>query len=196
MEGLDPVSQARFFYLAILLLALAASLVAAYRGRMGQGLQHAAIWALIFAGVVIAYGFRGQLAGELTPAGAMTVTGERIALRRGPDGHFSATLDVNGVPVRFLVDTGATSLVLTRRDAGRAGIDPSALIYSVPTMTANGPVFSAPARIDELRFGPFADRDVDAMVSGGELAVSLLGMGYLERFRILTIEGDRMLLDR
>jgi aspartyl protease family protein len=196
MQGLDPVSQARFFYLAILLLALAASLVAAYRGRLSQGLQHAAIWALIFAGVVIAYGFRGQLAGELTPAGAMTVTGERIALRRGPDGHFSATLDVNGAPVRFLVDTGATSLVLTRRDAERAGIDPAGLIYGVPTMTANGPVFSAPARIDELRFGPFSDRDVDAMVSGGELTVSLLGMGYLDRFRSLTIEGDRMLLDR
>jgi aspartyl protease family protein len=196
MDGLDPVSQARFFYLAILLLALAASVVAAYRGRMGQGLQHAAIWALIFAGVVIAYGFRGQLAGELTPVGAMTVSGERIALRRGPDGHFAATLDVNGVPVRFLVDTGATSLVLTRRDAERAGIDPAGLIYSVPTMTANGPVFSAPAQIRELRFGPHVDRDVAAMVSGGELAVSLLGMSYLDRFRTLTIEGDRMLLDR
>jgi aspartyl protease family protein len=196
MQGLDPFSQARFFYLAILLLALAASLVAAYRGRLGQGLRHAAIWALIFAGVVIAYGFRGQLADELTPAGAMTVTGERIALRRGQDGHFVATLEVNGQPVRFLVDTGATSLVLTRRDASRAGIDPDGLIYSVPTMTANGSVFSAPTRIGSLRFGPFADRDVEAMVSGGELAVSLLGMGYLDRFRSLTIEGDRMLLDR
>jgi aspartyl protease family protein len=103
---------------------------------------------------------------------------------------------VNGAAVRFLVDTGATSLVLTRRDAARAGIDPDGLVYSVPTMTANGPVFSAAAGIESLRFGPFEDRGVAAMVSGGELAVSLLGMSYLDRFRTLTIEGDRMLLDR
>ncbi len=196
MEGLDPGSQARLFYLVILGMALTAGLFVHYRGRMATGLQHAAIWGLIFAGVVIAYGFRGQLSEGLSPAGAMVVQGERIVLRRGPDGHFAATLRVNGADMRFLVDTGATSMVLTRRDAARAGLDLSGLIFSVPTMTANGTVFSAPVRLAEVRFGPHLDRDVRAMISGGELGQSLLGMSYLDGFRSIAIEGERMVLTR
>jgi aspartyl protease family protein len=196
MGGLDPQSQARFFYLAILGVVLTASALALYRGRIAQGAQHLMIWGLILAGLVIAYGFRGQLAEGLAPAGATVEAGDRIALRRGRDGHFAATLEVNGAPVRFLVDTGATSMVLARDDARRVGIDLDGLIYSVPSMTANGPVYSAPVRLAEVRFGPHVDRDVAATVSGGGLGISLLGMGYLDRFRSLTIEGDRMLLER
>jgi aspartyl protease family protein len=161
---------------------------------MGVGLQHAAIWGLIFVGAVIAYGFRDTLQTQLLGA-PQTVEGGVVLTRRG-DGHFHARAEVNGRPVEFLVDTGATALVLSRQDARRVGIDDAGLIFSVPSRTANGVVRSAPVTLDSLRLGPFEDRAVAAMVNGGDLGVSLMGMSYLDRFARVTVEGDRMRLER
>jgi aspartyl protease family protein len=196
MEGLDPGGQARLFYLLVLGMALLAGIFARYRGRLGEGLQHAGIWALIFLGVVIAYGFRGTLMGELAPAEMTTLDARRVELRRQADGHFHATLEINGRPVGFLVDTGATRMTLSRRDAERVGFDLDRLVFSQPSMTANGRVFSAPVTLDRVVFGPFVDRNVGASVNGGALDVSLLGLSYLDRFSRFSVEGDGMVLER
>ena len=177
--GLDPGSQARLFYLLIIGMALLAGLFARYRGRLGTGLQHAAIWVLLFAGVVIAYGFRDVLRDELVPETVTVLSDRSVALRRQADGHFHATLEINGRDVGFLVDTGATQMV-----------------FSQPAMTANGRIFSAPVTLERVRLGPFEDRNVGASVNGGALEVSLLGMRYLDRFRRVSVEGDRMVLER
>lgn len=196
MNGLGEFDAARLFYLSLLLLLILSGAVAAYRNRLGEGLQAAAIWTLIFLGAVIAYGFRDTLETQLTGGAGTVVTENGVALRRGADGHFHARADVNGTPVDFLVDTGASALVLSREDARRVGLDPSRLVFSLPAQTANGVVFSAPATIDSLRLGAFEDRNVMATVNGGELGVSLMGMSYLRRFARVTVEGDRMLLER
>lgn len=196
MAGIDPGSQARIFYLLILGMALLVGLFAAYRGRLSQALQHATIWVLLFLGVIIAYGFSDQIGMQLNPRSAVVLSDDRVVLRRAQDGHFHATLSVNGRDVRFLVDTGATALVLSRRDARRVGIDTGVLAFSTPSVTANGVVFSAPVRLQEVRLGPFTDTDFPAMVNGGDLDVSLLGMRYLDRFARVSVEGDRMVLER
>ena len=82
------------------------------------------IWALIFAMVVIAYGFRDVLRRELLPSAMVQVAPDAIELSRGRDGHFHAELEINGEPVRFMVDTGASDIVLSFRDAERVGLDP------------------------------------------------------------------------
>ena len=196
MESFDPGAQARLFYLLILGLAFAAAVFAHYRGRMGAALQHGAIWALIFTGLIIAYGFSDVLERELMPKAAMQVADDRVTLRRAGDGHFHATLFVNGAPVEALVDTGATALVLSRADARRAGLEVDALVYSQPAMSANGVVYAAPVTLDRVRLGPFSDRNVPATVSGGDLGFSLLGMTYLDRFSRFSVEGDRMTIER
>jgi len=119
-----------------------------------------------------------------------------VVLQRAGDGHFYVTADVNGRPVRFLVDTGASSLVLSWRDAERVGIDIGALDFRVPSMTANGMVMSAPVRVGLIELGAFVDEDVRAMVNGGDLDVSLLGMSYLSRYRGFEVDGDRFFLKR
>lgn len=196
MSGLDPGAQARVFYLLILGLALLAWVFGAYRGRLGQAAQHLAIWGLIFAGVVIAYGFSDQLREQLSPSSLVAVSEDSAVLRRGRDGHFHARIDVNGVPVDFLVDTGASAIVLSQRDAARVGLHPERLTFSTPATTANGVIHSAPVILDEMRLGPFTDREVGAMVNGGELETSLLGMRYLDRFAGFSVTGDRMTLSR
>lgn len=190
----DPHAQARFFYLALLGIAIAAGLIHAYRSRLGAALQHAAVWLLIVLGLVLAYGFKDRLVSELMPGSAGPAGEGAIALSRAANGHFYARAEVNGAPVRFLVDTGASNVVLTRADAARAGLEPDRLSYTIPASTANGTVMGAPVRLERLQLGGVAHRDVPALVNGGEMRTSLLGMSYLSRFRRLNVEGDTLLL--
>ncbi len=192
----DPDAIARLFYL-VLLLVLIASGVAFGRGhRLGTTLTQALVWVLIFAMAVIAYGFRDTLRGGLFPDAAVMRYDGTIELRRAADGHFHATLEVDGTPVRFLVDTGASDMVLSGADAARVGIDPAGLTFGGRAVTANGVVRTAPVRLGLVAFGDLVDRDVRAQVTDGDLGVSLLGLGYLDRFARIEIAGDRMILTR
>ena len=150
---------------------------------------------LIFIGVILAIGFKDDLT-RILSGGPEQIDGQTVALKRQGDGHFHATLEVNGHPVRFIIDTGATMLVLSRRDARAAGLDPDNLSFNLRTRTANGEVMSAPVRLDSVTLGEFTDRDVRATVNGGDLDISLLGMSYLDRYRGFRVEGDRMYLMR
>ena len=186
----DP---ARLVYLLVLGTFIGFALVASRR-HWSKLVRDFAIWGLIFAMVVIAYGFRDTLRRELFPASMTTLEGGSIALGRAADGHFQVDLFVNEHPVRFLVDTGATDVVLSRRDAAAAGIDPETLSFSQMAMTANGRVATAPVRIARLRLGELVDENFPASVNAGALDVSLLGMRYLSRFSRIEIAGDRMIL--
>jgi aspartyl protease family protein len=196
MLGLDhPDDLARLVFLVVLGLGLLLVSLGPRR-RMGRALRDLLVWALIFAMVVIAYGARDTLMSQLFPARTLQVSQDTVSLGRGHDGHFRATLRANGVPVRFIVDTGATGIVLSRRDAERIGIDPEALVYSGLAETANGVVRTAPVRIERLDFGGFTDRNLRAAVTEGALDSSLLGMSYLSEFSRIEIAGDRMILTR
>ena len=192
----DPDAQARLFYLALLGMALAGGVFYHYRARLGTAVQHAAIWVLIFLGVTIAYGFKDQLSSQLYPGTARPVDERTIELRRADDGHFYARVRVNGAEIRFMVDTGATNLVLSRQDARRIGLAMDSLNYLLPSSTANGTVYGAGVVLDRVELGGFVDTDVRAVVNGGRMDISLLGMSYLDRFRRFSVEGDRLLLSR
>ncbi len=192
----DPDTLGRFVYLAVLLLGVGGFFLWSRRGRLGRSLRDLSIWVLIFAMVVIAYGFRDVLREELLPAAMVQVAPDTIELRRGSDGHFHAELEVNGQPVRFMVDTGASDMVLSLRDARRVGIDTGALTFAGRAQTANGPVGTTAVRLGAVRFGDFSDTNVQASVSDGPLETSLLGMSYLNRFSGIEIAGDTMTLRR
>ena len=185
---------ARLIYLSLLGAAILAGVLAAYRGRMGAGLRDALTWGLIFVGLIAAYGLKDDVARALNPQAAALLPDGGIELRRAADGHFHLKAEVNGVPVEFLVDTGASQIVLTRADARRAGIDPEDLAYTSRSFTANGPVTNAPVRLERLEAAGVPLSNVRAVVSGGDLFQSLLGMDYLDRFSRISVEGDRLVL--
>ena len=115
---------------------------------------------------------------------------------RGNDRHFHLTLEVNGQNVRFIVDTGASDIVLTQEDATRVGLDVDTLAYLGRASTANGVVETASVVLDQIALGDLVDRDVRASVNGGEMFGSLLGMSYLNRFSEISIRRDRLVLKR
>lgn len=192
----DPDSIARLIYFSLFLMVIGGGLLFRRRGQLGRSLRDLLIWGLIFAGVVIAYGFRDTLRAQLFPAAMVRLDDGAIELRRASDGHFHATIDVNGTAVRFMIDTGASSVVLSHRDAARVGIDPEALTYLGRAQTAGGTVATADVRLGLVEFAGLTDTNVGASVTDGGLDTSLLGMSYLDRFSKIEIAGDRMRLVR
>ena len=192
----DPDTLMRVVYLVVLLAGIGGFFLWGRRGRLGRSMRDLAVWVLIFAMVVIAYGFRGVLREELLPAEMVQLAPDAIELRRGRDGHFHAELEVNGKPVRFMVDTGASDIVLSLRDAERVGLDTAAMTFPGRAITANGAVGTTAVRLGVVKFGGFTDTGVGASVSDGGLDTSLLGMSYLDRFSGIEISGDRMTLRR
>ena len=94
----------------------------------------------------------------------------------------------------FVVDTGATEIVLSRADAKRAGIAMDDLLFFGRANTANGVVETAPVRLDRLSLGDQEARNIRAFVNGGEMEGSLLGMAYLNRFSRIEISGNELRL--
>lgn len=183
----------RAVYLGLLLLFLLG--VFGFGGRASlRGLRDILIWVLIFLMMIIAYSFRDTIRDNVLPATATRSEGGVIELRRGADGHFHARAEVNGAPVNFMVDTGATRIVLSQRDARAAGIDVARLDYLARAQTANGEVALAPVRLRRVALGDFEATNTRAHVSAGGLDTSLLGMDFLDRFERIEIEGDRMRL--
>jgi clan AA aspartic protease (TIGR02281 family) len=120
--------------------------------------------------------------------------GEEYVVQAGPNGHFVVDAVVNGSPVTFLVDTGASDIVLTQADARRLGFVPGSLDFSEKYQTANGAVRGAPVRLRELRIGGFSLYNLKASVNEGPLPVSLLGMSFLEQLRGYQVEDGRLIL--
>ncbi|MCB2139977.1 MAG: TIGR02281 family clan AA aspartic protease [Rhodobacteraceae bacterium] len=192
---MDGDDFGRLAYLALLLLAVGGYFVAQARRNLGRTAQQAAIWVFIFIGVIVAYGLWGDLRRTVLPE-QTRVVGDGIEVAASDDGHYYLTAEVNGARVLFVVDTGASQIVLTARDAERAGLDPAGLGYFGSAQTANGIVRTAPVRLERFTLGPFEDRNLPAVVNAGDLDTSLLGMSYLGRFRTLAISGDRLHLTR
>ncbi len=189
----DQIMQT--IYLGLLGLAIAGSYIAANRNDLGKMAQQALIWLLIFVGVVGAYGLWDEISNDVT--GRQTFIGDaRVEVPRSRDGHYYLTLDINDVPVDFVVDTGASQVVLTRRDAARIGLDPDTLNYFGSASTANGVVRTAPVQLETMAMGDILDRNLPAVVNEGEMEGSLLGMTYLGLYDRIEITNGRLVLTR
>lgn len=191
MSG-DTIGQ--MLYLGLLGAAVLGWFIVQNRGQPGKMAQQAAIWGLIFVGVIAAIGLWSDI--RRSSMRLPVVAENRIEIPRGPDGHFHLDLLVNDVPVAFMIDTGATNIVLSRQDAVRAGIDVARLRFLGEAVTANGVVRTARVRLDSMTIGPFTERAVTAYVNSAEMEGSLLGMDYLSRFPEVTIRTDLMILSR
>lgn len=183
-------------YYGILLAALLGGVLLMRRGQMGKTLRQFGLWTLIFGGIVMAYGMWEEI--SRNSAGSFARVNERgnVVLEKHRDGHFHATVVINGAPIDTLVDTGATLTVLTPQDATRAGFDIDRLQFSGQASTANGIVATAPIRLDRVALGPFEERNVRAAVNGGNLDKSLLGMEFLSRFGRLEITRDKLIITK
>jgi len=129
----------------------------------------------------------GSIATSAAAAGRTTLTAD-------VRGHFVTTGTVNGQTVRFLVDTGASVILLSASEARRLGINYlSALRTGV--QTANGRTTVYRVKLDTVKIGDIVMNNVDAAVTDNELPVMLLGMSFLNRTEMKR-DGDVMTLTK
>lgn len=191
----DTFDYARLTYLVILAAAVLFWFVAQNRASLGKLVQQALIWGLIFLGAIAVVGLWDDIRQTVRPM-QTTIEDGRIELPRAPDGHYYLTADINGEPVRFVVDTGASQVVLSHADAEKVGIDTSKLAYLGRAYTANGMVRTAPVRLGTVAVGGVRHEDVRAVVNEGDMDQSLLGMSYLQLYSSIEITGGTLVLTR
>jgi aspartyl protease family protein len=127
------------------------------------------------------------------PGSFHQASGAALTLKREWDGHFYADTQINGTSIRMLVDTGASSIALSREDARRAGLGISIGMPNVVGRGAGGDVKGEYVTLDRVSLGGESAQGVSAIVlDGGEK--SLLGQSFLSKFASVEIKGDTMVL--
>src|SRR5262249_19179936 len=116
-------------------------------------------------------------------------------IARGRSGDFPLRAHVNGAQIAMVLDTGASSVVLTQEAAKAAGLPLEVLNYTVNVDTANGRARAAPVTLDRIGVGNLVERSVPALIAQpGQLKTSLLGMSFLNRLERWEVRGDKLML--
>ncbi len=203
--GLSTDSFGHLVYLSALGAVLCTGVLASGQ-RFGQTVRTLAVWLLIVLALMVGYEYRYELqdvasrvtAGAVPPS-PLSMTDEdgraMVTLQKQMNGHFEANVAVNGTTLRAMIDTGATSTVLTAADAERAGFDPQALVFNIPVSTANGTTNAARVVADDIAVGDIVRRNVPLLVvPSGQLGQSLLGMNFIGTLSGFDVRGDRLVM--
>jgi aspartyl protease family protein len=171
-------------------------LLTVFRERLSQALEALLFWAVIGLLLIVGYSYRFELRviAQLVP-GHVAGHGRRVEVVRDRGGDFAVGAHINGASVPMVLDTGATSVVLTQAAAKAAGLPLEVLNYTVSIDTANGRTRAAPVTLDRLAVGRLIERSVPALVvQTGSLKNNLLGMTFLNRLESFEVRGDTLRL--
>jgi len=123
-----------------------------------------------------------------------TAMGAEIVIPAGRNGHFLVTAEIEDVEILFLVDTGASQVILTVEDAERLGHRVDYLEFSDRFQTANGTIQGAPLLLSGLRIGDLEIEDLRASVIRSPMSTSLLGMSFLSRLEGFEVGEEGLIL--
>jgi aspartyl protease family protein len=170
-----------------------------FRERLSKALEAMMFWAVVGLLLVVGYTYRFELReaadrviAELMP-GHVASHGRNVEVVRGHGGDFALAAHINGARVPMVLDTGASSIVLTQKAAKAAGLPIEVLDYSVNVETVNGRTRAAPITLDRVAVGSLTERAVPALVlQHGRLKNNLLGMSFLNRLESWDVRGDKL----
>ena len=169
--------------------------------KLGQAVRYLAIWGLVAGVLGLGYVYRldavdafYRVRSALIPSYATQTGADTVVLSESQDGDYQVVGKVNGQPVTFVVDTGASDVVLSPADARRLGLDPATLKFNHGYETANGAGLGADWRADSLAIGPISVADVRVSINQAPMSRSLLGMTFLHRLRSFEFKGGQLVL--
>lgn len=182
-----------------LVVCIAGLFFAVFREKLSQALEATMFWAVVGLLLVVGYSYRFELReaadrviAELIP-GHVARHGRDVEVVRGRAGDFTVGAHINGAKIAMVLDSGATSVVLTQEAARAAGLPIEVLNYAVNIDTANGRTRAAAVTLDRLAVGSLIERSVPALVvQHGQLKNNLLGMSFLNRLESWEVRGDRL----
>src|SRR5215470_3149007 len=151
--------------------------------------------------LVLGYGFRSELRDVTDQFSAAYLSGQAgsysrvVEITRGGQGNFAVAAHLGRKQISMVLDTGASSVVLTQDAAKAVGLPVEVLTYTVPIETANGRTRAAPVTLDSISVGGIVERSVPALIAQpGQLRTNLLGMSFLNRLESWEVRGDRLVL--
>ena len=189
----------QFLYL-VGVLVLVSSALLVRRMPIGQGLKMLAAWVMIFAAAFVVFTLKDDFKAlwdrmvlETRGGIVQEQKGEELRIRQSQDGHFWVQAELNGEPVRFLIDSGATTTSVSRQVADRAGVRMS---RGMPAMvqTANGVVAVQRGRADRLSVGTIERTDLPVHVSDAFGDMNVIGMNFLSSLSSWSVEGRTLIL--
>ena len=183
----------------VLAVGVAGLFFAMFRERLSQALEATMFWVVVGLLLMVGYSYRFELReaadrviAELMP-GHVARHGQDVEIVRGRTGDFAIGAHINGVLVPMVLDTGATSVVLTQEAAHDIGLPIEVLNYTVNIDTANGRTKAASVTLDRIAVGSLIERGVPALVvQHGQLKNNLLGMSFMNRLQSWEVRGDRL----
>lgn len=180
-------------------LVLVGSALTVRRMPLAQGLKMFVGWVLIFGAAFIIFTLKDEFMAlgnrlllEARGGVEETAPGE-IRIRQASDGHFWVTAQVNGEPVRFLIDSGATTTSLSRETAERVGVTPQRGFQAM-VQTANGVVMVDRGRAETIAVGPISRHDVAVHISDAFGDLNVIGMNFLSSLRAWGVEGRSLVM--
>lgn len=182
----------------VLVIFIVGLIVTLFRDRLSKAFEAMLFWAVVGLMLIVGYSYRFELRdvadrvmAEILP-GHVAGRGRHVeVVRHG--GDFAVGAQVNGARVPMVLDTGASSVVLTHEAARAAGLPLQMLDYNVNVDTANGRTRAAPVTLDRIAVGGLTERAVPALIAQpGQLKSSLLGMTFLNRLDSWEVRGDRL----
>lgn len=196
-EGADQAVHV-LYLLGVLVLVVSA--FAVRRVKLGAAVKMFAAWVLIFAAAFVVFTFKDEFAalgGRLLLAArggeVVEAAPGETRVRLAPDGHFWVQAELNGEPVRFLIDSGATTTSISRDTAERVGIEPRGGFPAI-VKTANGTVAVQRGRADSLRVGNIERSGVAVHISEAFGDMNVIGMNFLSSLRSWSVEGRTLIL--
>lgn len=187
---------------AIGALVLVASALFSRRMGFGEIIRTALAWVAIFAVFIVGFSYQNEIlavwnrvSGEVTGANKQLVVGDTLRIRQSADGHFWANATVNELPVRFLIDSGATTTAMTLRTARNARIEISDSPFPIILTTANGSVEAQRGKIQSLQIGSMIARDLPVVVAEEFGDSNVIGMNFLSQLKSWRVEGREMILE-
>jgi clan AA aspartic protease (TIGR02281 family) len=151
------------------------------------------------AGAVVAYGDPAQMAragDNISHMLRIRSTTAAVQIPRGQGGEYALRAKINGVTAPMVIDTGATSVVLTWETAKAIGLPIEMLEYNVDLETAGGHTKAARLTLDRLSVGKLVEKSIPALVvPRGQMKTNLLGMSFLDRLESWSARADRLMLN-
>ncbi len=183
----------------VVCILLLVSSLAARRLPLTYIAKAALAWIAIFAALFAIFSFRFEfisiwerVKADISGTAGQSISGEAIELRRQDDGHYWIMLDINGKPVRFMIDSGATMTAINATTAKEAGVEADG--YPIILSTANGRVAAKRATVQSLVVGPHKIENHPVVVSESFGDVNLLGMNFLNDMQSWRVEANKMIL--
>lgn len=203
--------QIRLVQGLLVLTLVGGSFLMGWNESVGLAIKQALIWVGLLTIILTVYAYRFEFmqmgfrtAGVTMPTVPMMAPPSATPGNKLPQGnvhlsavhggHFLADASVNGTHVRFLVDTGASEIVLSAFDAQRLQFDLTKLNFNIPANTANGINYGAAVMLDEISIGSISRRNIRAVVMREGLEQSLLGMTFLKSISSFEMGDDVLIL--